>query len=198
VPPTPATGNRSRLDAPLWTARGAARDGLPRLIIADYLAVCGETSESPRRLALMFLPRLLHNPSLQATVMIRLAHRSPRFMFGIWRTLLIAKHSIDVEEPIEIGPGLVLPHPFGIVLGRGTRIGSNVRILNTVTIGARPGRDWTPAMCPQIGDGVTIWTQSIVVGPIIVGPNAVLGARSWIDKDVAAGEVVRGRGDREP
>jgi serine O-acetyltransferase len=164
------------------------RSGLLGLIVADYLAACRGSDESSTRLALMFLPRLVHNPSLHATVMLRLALAGPRFLFGMWRTLLIAKHSIDLEGPVEIGPGLLLPHPVGIVFGRGTRIGADVRIGHNVTFGGRPGRT---ALCPDIRDGVTIWTQSIIVGPITVGENAVLGARSWVDKDIAPGSVVR-------
>jgi serine O-acetyltransferase len=174
--------------------RASDRDTVLGLIIADYLAACSGGDESPRRLALMFLPRLIHNPSLHTTVIIRLAHAGPRFLFGLWRTLLIAKHAIDVEGPIDIGPGLILPHPVSIVIGRGTRIGSNVRILNSVTIGARPGRAPVGSRtCPDIRDGATIWAQSIVVGPITVGENATLGARSWLDSDVAPGAVIRSR-----
>jgi serine O-acetyltransferase len=181
----------TRLTAMFDADRARSSNSLPALIVADYLAACGETHESARRLAIMFLPRLIHNPSLHATVILRFAHRSPRLLFGLWRTLLIAKHAIDVEGRVEIGPGLVLPHPVGIVLGRGTRIGRHVRILNNVTIGARPGPDFPGSdACPDIRDGVTIWTQSIIVGPITVGENAVIGARSWIDKDVASGETV--------
>jgi serine O-acetyltransferase len=44
-----------------------------------------------------------------------------------------------------------------------------------------------------IGDRVAIYMQSIVVGPIAVGDDAVLGARSWVDKDVPPGAVVSGR-----
>lgn len=183
-----------RLERRFDADRPGARDSVLGLIIADYLAVCSGGGESPRQLALMFVPRLIQNPSLHATVILRLALAGPRVVFGLWRTLLIAKHAIDLEGPVEIGPGLILPHPVSIVIGRGTRIGRNVRILNGVTIGARPGRAPVGSRaCPDIRDGATIWAQSIVVGPITVGENATLGARSWVDRDVAPGEVIRSR-----
>ena len=68
--------------------------GLAALIVSDYLAyyvatptrarwgVEGTTrTESPRRLALLFLPRLVANPCLHATVLVRLAMaaRGPMF-----------------------------------------------------------------------------------------------------------------------
>ncbi len=164
------------------------------LIISDYLAHYRVRQESARRLALLFLPRLVNNPSLHATVLLRLALWSPRMMLGFWRTLLIAKHTIDIQRGIEIGPGLLLPHPFGIALGWGARIGSCVTITHNVNIGGRPGDSpENPQLCPYIEDDVVIYTQSILIGPITVGKGAVVGAGSWVDKDVAPGAVHRGR-----
>lgn len=174
--------------------RRVVGDGLLSLVISDYIAYYREKNEPARRLALLSLPRVIHNPCLHATILLRLALRSPKFMLGFWRTLLIAKHSIDIQGDIEVGPGLTLPHPIGIVLGWGVRIGSEVTILNNVTIGGAPQRvrdeRW---MTPVIGDRVTIYTQSIVIGPITVGDDVMIGARSWVDQDVASGEVVTGR-----
>jgi serine acetyltransferase len=176
------------------------------LIVSDYMAYYGawaspgykirtgrELPESPeprRRLALLFIPRLLNNPCLHATVLLRLAVAGPRWMIGIWRTILIRKHSIDIQPVIEIGPGLMLPHPLGIVFGQDPKIGSGVTILHHVTIGGDPRlRHDAPQLAPAIGDGVVIYTQSIVIGPITVGDGAVIGARSWVDEDVEAGAV---------
>jgi serine O-acetyltransferase len=167
------------------------------LVIADYLAYYEETrfeAESPRRLALLFVPRLLHNPCLHAVVMIRLALASPRFLLGFWRTVLIAKHSIDIMHNMKIGPGLVLPHPFGIALGWGLRIGSRVTINHEVSIGGdpRPGPRPHGSPSPLIEDDVYIYMKSILIGPITVGRGAVIGARSWVQDDVAPGTVHRG------
>jgi serine acetyltransferase len=144
---------------------------------------------------LLFLPRLIHNPCLHATVMLRLALASPKFTLGLWRTLLIAKHSIDIQGDIEIGPGLKLMHPFGIVLGWGVRIGSNVSILHSVTMGAfhrhPPG---VYRMSPTVEDDVTIYTQSVLVGPITVGKGSVIGAGSFVDHDIAPGTIYGCRG----
>jgi serine acetyltransferase len=176
-------------------ARGkdARNTSLRSLIASDYEAVCRGRPESPRRRALMFGPRLLYHAPLQATVIVRLAQCGPRWLHGFWRNLLIWKHSIDVEFPVEIGPGLLLPHPVSIVVGRSTKIGANVQIMNNVTIGARPYQQAQDGrICPEIRDGAIILTQSIVVGPITVGENALIGARTWIDTDVPAGAAVRG------
>jgi serine O-acetyltransferase len=179
---------------------------LSELIVSDYLAYYGAwpgihykvvtgrerpaNPESRRRLLLLFIPRVLNNPCLHATLLLRLAVHGPRWMIGLWRTILISKHSIDLQPGMEIGPGLVLPHPVGIVLGQGVRVGAGVAILQHVTLGGSPRiPPGQPRLSPTIGDAVTIYGQSMVIGPITVGEGAVIGARSWVDKDVAPGAV---------
>jgi serine O-acetyltransferase len=110
---------------------------------------------------------------------------------GLWRTLLIAKHSIDISGDMTIGPGLVLPHPVGIALGQTVRIGRDVTILHYVSIGGdvfvgKSFGPWQPRprLCPAIGDDVVIFTQSILIGAITVGDGAVIGAGAWVDEDV--------------
>jgi serine O-acetyltransferase len=46
--------------------------------------------------------------------------------------------------------------------------------------------------CPVIGDGVTIYMKTVILGPITIGDHAVIGARAWVVNDVPAGEVVKG------
>jgi serine acetyltransferase len=176
--------------------------GLLPLIVSDYVALYREKNEPPGRMALLFLPRFAQHPALHATAMIRLALATPKFLFGIWRTLLIAKHSIDINRDMQIGPGLMLPHPINILLGWGLRVGANVTILHDCSIGGhptdlkkplkRPDTDELGQVCPVIGDRVTIYMKSVILGPITIGDDAVIGARAWVVKDVAAGEVVKG------
>jgi len=183
------------------------RDGgsLLELIVSDYLAYYVATpgrarwgvagsygADSPRRLALLFLPRLAHNPCLHAAVLVRLATKSPSWTLGLWRTLLIAKHSIDIQGGMQIGPGLVFPHPHGVTFGWGARIGRDVTILQNVTIGGLVHRA-DGRVSPTIGDDVVIYGHSLVLGPITIGDGAVVGAGSWLARDLAPGEVHRGR-----
>jgi serine O-acetyltransferase len=187
--------------------RARHRDGgLLALIASDYVACYRRRGESPRRLALLCLPRLLANPELHATMLIRIALAGPRLLFPFWRTVLISKHSIDIMPETEIGPGLRLPHPHSITLGWAASIGSNVTILHNVSIGGpshpRDFRTDAPAPhvpaevyrpCPVIGDDVIIYSGSFVIGPITIGPGAVIGAESWLDHDLEPGALHRGR-----
>lgn len=183
-----------------------AGTSLAGLIVSDYLACYRRRGDSPGRLALLFIPRLLVNPELHATCLMRIALRGPRFLLPFWRSVLIAKHSIDIMPEIEIGPGLRLPHPHNITIGWATWFGANVTILQNVTIGGRAHprdfRSEVPAPhvpadtfrpCPRVEDDVIIYPGSLVMGPITIGRGAVIGAGSWVDHDVAAGAIHRGR-----
>jgi serine O-acetyltransferase len=175
------------------------------LIVSDYLAFYSETPmrvkwqiygsakrESPGRLALLFLPRLINNPSLHANVLIRLAVGSPRWMLGFWRTILIAKHTIEIAWKMDIGPGLLLPHPYNVSLGWGVKMGRNVTVMHNTNIGSRPPhRGSADRISPHLGDDVVVFMESHILGPVDIGDAAVIGAGTWVEKDVEPGTIVR-------
>lgn len=45
---------------------------------------------------------------------------------------------------------------------------------------------------PLIGDNVSIGSGAVVVGPIIIGNNVLIGANSYVDKDLPDNAVVAG------
>ncbi|MBA2608836.1 MAG: hypothetical protein H0U92_07865 [Actinobacteria bacterium] len=54
----------------------------------------------------------------------------------------------------------------------------------------RPGLRLTPV----VGDGVVVYPNSVLVGPITVGDGAVIGAGVYVDTDVSQGAVIRPAG----
>ena len=45
---------------------------------------------------------------------------------------------------------------------------------------------------PIIGNNVSIGSGAVVVGPITIGDNVIIGANSYVDKDVPSNVVVAG------
>lgn len=158
------------------------------LVARDYER-CYRVRREPawRRWALA-LPRLTFNPSLHAVVLIRLALAGPRPLMVVWRPLLLAKHAIDLDHRCRIGPGFYLPHPFGIVLGAGATIGADVLLYHNVSVGgwALDGRGRPPV----VGDGVTVYSNSVIADGVRVGAGALVGTGCVIEEDIAAGAVV--------
>ncbi len=88
--------------------------------------------------------------------------------------------------------GTVFPHPIGIVIGKHAKIGKNCKIYQNTTIGNGKYNKERDRSIPIIGDNVTIYANCNIVGGIIIGDNAVIGAGSVVINDVEANTVVAG------
>lgn len=124
------------------------------------------------------------NPSILACILVRLCSRSG-YTYHIWRLVSVVTFGVDVAKGAVIGSGLKLPHPSGIVIGRGVVIDSNVTLYQGVTLGAHRGR------YPKIESGVTIYPGAVVVGEIVISSYAVIGALAFVDYCVGFKGVVR-------
>lgn len=171
-----------------------------QLLWSDYVANCERADGTlPPRWTLPL--RFIVNPSLHACTLIRLANASPRWLFFLWRNLLIAKHSIDLHPHCHIGPGLTLPHPLNICIAGEVRVGADCVLLHGCNVGSRQTtRPGAVQVVPTIGDRVTLYTGCLVVGGIHVGSDVVVGAYAFVDADVPDGGVIGThslwRGDR--
>lgn len=86
----------------------------------------------------------------------------------------------------DIGPGLMLMHGFATTVGA-QKIGTDCQISQQVTIGY-DDRGATPVL----GDRVRIGANAVVLGPITIGDDAVVGAGAVVVRDVPPGVVVGG------
>lgn len=93
----------------------------------------------------------------------------------------------DIPLNVSIEGGLLMPHPNGIVIHPEAKIGPNCLIFQQVTIGhgGKPG-------APVIGGHVDIGAGAKVLGGIILGDHARVGANAVVTKDVSAGTTVVG------
>ena len=98
---------------------------------------------------------------------------------------------IEIGDRTAIGPGLVLSHPFGIVIHADAVIGTHVRIRQNVTIGNKGPMAMRDGV-PVIEDDVDIGAGATILGPVRVGRGAVIGAGSVVLADVPPGSVVAG------
>lgn len=107
--------------------------------------------------------------------------------------LNVKKHSLDVVVGAKIGPGLVIRHPAGIVIGCRSVIGSDATIMQNVTLGQRELSGELPdSGNPVLEDGVTIGCGAVVLGHVRIGAHATVGASSLVLTDVPAGSTAVG------
>lgn len=95
--------------------------------------------------------------------------------------------SADIPLNCQLGGGLVLPHPNGIVIHPDAVIGPNCLIFQQVTIGTRSGK--AP---PVIGGHVDIGAGAKILGNIIIGDHANIGANAVVLKDIPASKSAVG------
>lgn len=92
----------------------------------------------------------------------------------------------DIPLNSNIGGGLLIPHPNGIVIHPDTKIGVNCLIFQQVTIGTR-GRE-----VPVIAGHVDIGAGAKVLGGIQIGAHAQIGANAVVISDVPSRAVAAG------
>jgi serine O-acetyltransferase len=86
----------------------------------------------------------------------------------------------------EFGPGFVLIHSTGVVINGQVRGGPDVAIEHQVTIGAH-GR-----CSPVLGGTIFIGAGAKVIGPVMVGDGARIGANAVVVDDVPPHTTVVG------
>lgn len=92
----------------------------------------------------------------------------------------------DIPLNCQLGGGLLLPHPNGVVISPRAKVGVNCLIFQQVTLGSR-GEG-----APVIGDHVDIGAGAKILGTIEIGSHVKVGANSVVINDVPANKTVVG------
>jgi serine O-acetyltransferase len=98
--------------------------------------------------------------------------------------------AVDIHPAAVIGPGFLLDHGTGCVIGETAVVGANVSILQNVTLGGtgKAAGD----RHPKVGDGVLIGACATVLGNIVVGAGAQIAAGSLVLRPVPPRTMVAG------
>ena len=130
------------------------------------------------------------NPSHHAIFMIRkmqyLASRGgviSRYRAMWIQKRLVQKYSMHVSPYCKIGKGFHLPHPVGIVIGSSVSLGFNVSVYQNCTLGGARIGDVKKGNQPTVGNNVTIFAGSLVLGRVTVADNVIIAANSVLLKD---------------
>lgn len=143
-------------------------------------------------------------PGLRAIGNYRIAHEL--YVLGvpyIPRMITEMAHSetgIDIHPGAEIGHHFSIDHGTGTVIGETSVIGHHVRLFQGVSLAGEklpPDENGNAirgvARHPIVGDYVTVYSNSTLIGKIHIGEGATICGNVWIAEDVPAGVVVTQR-----
>lgn len=139
---------------------------------------------------------ILTYPGVWALAFHRLAHWL--FRGELYFVARLVNHVSRMFTAIDIHPGATIGRHFFIdhgftVIGETAVIGDNVTIYQNVTLGGtNPANGIAGKRHPTLLDGVIVGSGAQVLGPIVVGERARIGANSVVTKDVAEGATMVG------
>jgi serine O-acetyltransferase len=100
--------------------------------------------------------------------------------FAVRHRLPFIQLALNCSIRAQLGSPVLMPYPFGIVIERGTRIGSRVTVMHQVSLLGGP----------TIEDNVTIGPGAKVIGAVRIGRGASIGANAVVTEDVPSHEKV--------
>jgi len=104
---------------------------------------------------------------------------------------------IEIHPKAKIGENLFIDHGMGVVIGETSEIGNNVTIYHMVTLGGispsiESNEQRNVKRHPTLMDNVVVGSGAQILGPVVVGKNAKVGANAVVTKDVPENAVMVG------
>ena len=104
---------------------------------------------------------------------------------------------IEIHPKAKIGKNLFIDHGMGVVIGETSEIEDNVTIYHSVTLGGiSPSIDSNEQRNlkrhPTLEDNVVVGSGAQILGPVVVGNNAKIGANAVVTKNVATNAIMIG------
>jgi len=116
----------------------------------------------------------------------RIISQSSRFLTGI-----------EIHPAAKIGKNFFIDHGMGVVIGETAEIEDNVTLYHSVTLGGispstNSGEQRGVKRHPTLKNNVVVGSGAQVLGPVIVGEFAKIGANAVVTRDVPEHAIMVG------
>jgi len=116
----------------------------------------------------------------------RIVSQSSRFLTGI-----------EIHPAAKIGKNFFIDHGMGVVIGETSEIEDNVTLYHSVTLGGispsiNSGEQRGTKRHPTLKNNVVVGSGAQVLGPVIVGEFAKIGANAVVTRDVPEHAIMVG------
>ncbi len=104
---------------------------------------------------------------------------------------------IEIHPRAKIGKNLFIDHGMGVVIGETSDIADNVTIYHMVTLGGispsiNSNDQREIKRHPTLHDNVVVGSGAQILGPVVIGKNARIGANAVVTKNVPENAVMVG------
>ena len=104
---------------------------------------------------------------------------------------------IEIHPKAKIGKNLFIDHGMGVVIGETSDIGNNVTIYHMATLGGispsiNSENQRNIKRHPTLMDNVVVGSGAQILGPIVIGKNAKIGANAVVTKNVPENAIMVG------
>ena len=125
-------------------------------------------------------------PGIHALIMHRLAHwlwsRRLRWLGRFTAHLSRMLTGIEIHPGATIGRRFFIDHGMGVVIGETAVIGDDVTLYHGVTLGGTSLE--AKKRHPTLGNNVVVGAGAKVLGPIMIGDDARIGANAVVVRDM--------------
>lgn len=114
-----------------------------------------------------------------------------RFCRSFFRFLSECYTCCEIHPEAAIGSRIFFPHPIGIVIGQGVKIGNDAIIFQHVTLGGRRDKNGDLAY-PVLHHKVVVYCHSCILGNLEIRSNSIVGACSLVLSSFPENSVIFG------
>lgn len=108
--------------------------------------------------------------------------------FNLWHRFWSVVTAADIPLNCRLAGGLMLPHPTGIVIHPDAEVGPNCLLFQQVTLGTASMGSGTP----RLGAWVEVGAGAKILGGVVIGDHARIGANAVVLADIPPGAVAVG------
>ena len=104
---------------------------------------------------------------------------------------------IEIHPKAKVGKNLFIDHGMGVDIGETSDIGDNVTIYHMATLGGispsiNSENQRNIKRHPTLMDNVVVGSGAQILGPIVIGKNAKIGANAVVTKNVPENAIMVG------
>lgn len=144
-----------------------------------------------------YLRTMLSNHGFRAVALYRLGrwffNRKGYRLARLMEQIIFHTCQCEISCAADIGPGFRIAHTVGLVIGERTHIGPYCDVRQNVTFGGNFNKkDESGRSQPWLEDHISVGPGAVIVGPVKIGSNSIIGANSVVARDVPDHVIVSG------